>query len=69
MTTTRVTLCVVLGTLLLSGLASAQDHEKKVKRSDLAAAVEKAVVEQSQGSTIRGFSQEKRTGTRFTRPS
>ncbi|PYX50612.1 MAG: hypothetical protein DMG79_05425, partial [Acidobacteria bacterium] len=51
--------------MLLSGLASAQDHEKKVKRSDLPAAVEKAVVEQSQGSTIRGFSQEKENGKTF----
>jgi uncharacterized membrane protein YkoI len=65
MTATRVTICVVVGTLLLSGLASAQDHEKKVKRSDLPAAVEKAVVEQSQGSTIRGFSQEKENGKTF----
>ena len=65
MTTTRVTICVVVGTLLLSGLASAQDHEKKVKRSDLPAAVEKAVVAQSQGSTIRGFSQEKENGRTF----
>jgi len=65
MTTSRVTICVVVGTLLLSGLASAQDHEKKVKRSDLPAAVEKAVVEQSQGSTIRGFSQEKENGKTF----
>jgi hypothetical protein len=47
MTTTPVTICVVVGTLLLSGLASAQDHEKKVKRSDLPAAVEKAVARRS----------------------
>jgi hypothetical protein len=45
-------------TMLLSVLAPAQDQEKKIKRSDLPPAVEKAVVEQSQGATIRGFSQE-----------
>jgi uncharacterized membrane protein YkoI len=56
---------VVVGTLLLSVLASAQDQEKRVKRSELPAAVEKTVVAQSQGSTIRGFSQEKENGRTF----
>jgi len=57
-------MCVVVGTLLISG-ASAQEQEKRVKRSELPAAVEKAVVAQSQGSTIRGFSQEKENGRTF----
>ena len=35
---------------------------KKIKRSDLPAAVEKAVATQSQGATIRGFSEEKEKG-------
>lgn len=65
MTSSRVTMCIVVGTLLLSGLASAQDQEKKIKRSELPAVVEKAVVAQSQGSTIRGFSQEKENGRTF----
>lgn len=65
MTSARVTMCVVVGTLLLSGLASAQDQEKRIKRSELPAGVEKAVVAQSQGSTIRGFSQEKENGRTF----
>ena len=51
--------------ILVSGLASAQDQEKKLKRSDLPPAVEKAVVEQSQGATIRGFSQEQEKGQTF----
>jgi hypothetical protein len=40
--------------LVATGIA----EEKKIKRSDLPAAVEKAVVAQSQGATIRGFSVE-----------
>ena len=47
---------------LLSLMAPAQDQEKKVKRSDLPPAVERAVVEQSKGATIRGFSQEQENG-------
>jgi uncharacterized membrane protein YkoI len=46
--------------LVLVGSASAQ--EKKIKRSELPPAVEKAVAEQSKGATIRGFSQEKENG-------
>ena len=48
------------GTLLLAGSSSAQ--EKKIKRSDLPPAVEKAVAAQSAGATIRGFSTEKENG-------
>lgn len=44
----------------LASLAGAQ--EKKIKRSDLPAAVEKTVATQSQGATIRGFSEEKENG-------
>ena len=46
--------------LLLAGSALAQ--EKKIKRSELPAAVEKTVVEQSKGATIRGFNEEKENG-------
>src|SRR5216683_4878847 len=46
--------------LLLAGTASAQ--EKKIKRSDLPAAVEKTVAAQSAGAAVRGFSQEKEKG-------
>jgi hypothetical protein len=40
-------------------------QEKKIKRSDLPPAVEKAVAAQSQGATIRGFSEEKEHGQTF----
>lgn len=46
--------------LLLAGVASAQ--EKKINRSDLPAAVEKTVVQQSKGATIRGFNEEMENG-------
>jgi hypothetical protein len=49
--------------LLLAGFAVAQ--EKKLKRSDLPPAVEKTVVEQSKGATIKGFSTEKENGETF----
>jgi hypothetical protein len=42
--------------------ASAAAQEKKIRRSDLPLAVEKAVVEQSKGATIRGFNEEKENG-------
>jgi uncharacterized membrane protein YkoI len=51
---------VVLTTLFISTLALAQ--EKKIKRSDLPAAVEKTVTAQSKGATIRGFSEEMEDG-------
>jgi hypothetical protein len=46
---------------LVTGLAvltTAQGQEKKIKREELAPAVEKTVAEQSQGATIKGFSTE-----------
>jgi hypothetical protein len=52
-------------TILVSVLLSAQEQEKKIQRSDLPPAVEKTVVEQSKGATIRGFSQEKENGQTF----
>jgi hypothetical protein len=54
----KVGLLVV--SLVLVGSALAQ--ERKIKRSDLPAAVEKTVVEQSKGATIREFSEEKENG-------
>ena len=45
---------------MLAGSALAQ--EKKIKRPELPPAVEKAVVEQSKGAAIRGFSEEKENG-------
>jgi hypothetical protein len=51
---------IAAGALLFAGNASAQ--EKKIKRSDLPAAVEKTVSAQSAGATIRGYSTEKENG-------
>jgi uncharacterized membrane protein YkoI len=39
--------------------------ERKIKRSDLPPAVEKAVAAQSQGANIRGFSEEREKGQTF----
>ena len=50
----------VVAALSLTTIAVAQ--EKKIERKDLPAAVEKTVEAQSQGATIRGFSQEKENG-------
>ena len=49
--------------LLFAGLAVAQ--EKKVKRSDLPAAVEKTVAAQSAGATVKGFSKEIEKGQTY----
>lgn len=51
---------VLTVSLLLSVSAVAQ--EKKIKRSELPAAVEMTVKEQSKGTTIRGFSVEQENG-------
>lgn len=45
--------------------ALTQEKEKKIQRSDLPAAVEKTVATQTQGATIRGFSQEKENGQTY----
>ena len=54
-----VMVLVVLG---LVGAASAWAQEKHVKRSDLPAAVQKTVAEQSKGATIRGYTSEMEGG-------
>ena len=56
----RHEICLLIVSLALAGSAFAQ--EKKIKRSELPAAVEKTVLEQSKGATIRGFSEEKENG-------
>ena len=56
----RVLCCCVLALVL--GVTSAVGQEKKIKRSDLPPAVERTVAAQSQGATIRGFSQEEEKG-------
>jgi hypothetical protein len=57
---TNHTLYLLVGSLILAISAFAQ--EKEIKRSELPPAVEKTVVEQSKGATIRGFSKEKENG-------
>jgi uncharacterized membrane protein YkoI len=49
--------------LLAAAVTAAQ--EKKIQRSDLPPAVEATVSEQSQGATIKGFSQEQEHGQTF----
>jgi hypothetical protein len=61
----RIITIATAAAMCLTILAQAQDHGKKIKRSALPPAVEKAVVEQSQGATIRGFSEEKEKGQTF----
>ena len=48
--------------LVATGLSA---QEKKIQRSDLPPAVEKTVIEQSQGAKIRGFSQEVENGATY----
>jgi hypothetical protein len=43
----------------------AEEHEKKISRSDLPAAVEKTVAIHTQGATIRGFNEEKENGQTY----
>lgn len=57
-----VTVSLVAGLAALSGI---QAQEKKIKREELPAAVEKTVAEQSAGATIRGFSTEVDQGKRL----
>ena len=50
---------------VLAALSGIQAQEKKIKREELPAAVEKTVAEQSAGATIRGFSTEVEQGKRL----
>jgi hypothetical protein len=61
----RASTVTAVATMLLAALAPAPGQEKRIKRSDLPPAVEKAVVEHSRGATIHGFSQEKEAGKTF----
>lgn len=65
MQTARSIKMVVLVALLLPAFALAQEQEKKIQRSALPPAVEKTVVEQCKGATIKGFSEEKESGRTF----
>src|SRR5258708_13583960 len=65
MNTKRKISILFIAGLAVGGMAAAQDQEKKIKRSDLPAAVEKTIAAQSAGATIKGFSQEKENGQIF----
>ena len=54
-------LTIVAATLCALPLR-AEEHEKKIKRTDLPPAVEKTVAAQSQGATIKGFNQVEEDG-------
>ena len=58
----RVCVLVLVGSLFV---ANALAQEKKIQRSELPPAVEKAVAAQSHGATIRGFSQEREKGQTY----
>ena len=55
----------VIGATLCTLPSPAQEHEKKINRSDLPPAVEKTVAAQTQGATIRGFNEEKENGQTY----
>jgi hypothetical protein len=63
MKASRECVLAIAAVLLCATLAFSQ--EKKIKRSDLPPSVEKTVAAQSEGATIRGFSQEKENGQTF----
>src|SRR5712692_7966578 len=63
MTSSKLALIAALATV--TTISSAQENEKKIQRADLPPAVEKTVVTQSQGATIKGFSQEKENGQTY----
>ena len=56
---------ILLAAGLVFAASSVVAQEKKIKRSDLPAAVEKTVVEQSAGAKVKGFSEEKEKGETF----
>lgn len=59
------TLALAMAAALCSVPSHAQEHEKKISRSDLPSAVEKTVAAQTQGATIRGFNEEKENGKTY----
>ena len=65
-TTGRLLSATALAVMLFAaGLAFAQNSEKKVKMSDLPAAVQAAVKEQSKGAQLRGLAKEVEGGKTF----
>jgi uncharacterized membrane protein YkoI len=56
---------VVIVLLPVFALAQEQEQEKKIQRSDLPPVVANTVAAQSQGATIKGFSQEEENGKTY----
>ena len=56
---------LLFAALSLEAMLSGQEKEKKIQRTDLPAPVEKTVAAQSQGATIKGFSEEKENGQTY----
>jgi len=61
MSRVAITVCAAMVGVGQTGVA----QERKIERTQLPAAVERAVAAQSQGATIRGFSQETEHGQTF----
>jgi len=57
----RLVFCAACGAVLVLAI-SAAGQEKRLKKSDLPRAVQKAAEEQSKGATIRGYSSEVENG-------
>src|SRR5215467_11266187 len=56
---------LLFAALSLEATLAGQEHEKKIQRTDLPAPVEKTVAAQSQGATIKGFSEENENGQTY----
>lgn len=56
---------LLFAALSLEATLAGQEQEKKIQRTDLPAPVEKTVAAQSQGATIKGFSEEKENGQTY----
>jgi hypothetical protein len=61
----RIFALAVIAATLCAVPLPAQEHEKKINRSDLPAAVEKTVAANTQGATVRGFNEEKENGQTY----
>jgi hypothetical protein len=58
MDATRYLALTLIAVSVCAASSAAEEHEKKIQRSDLPPAVETTVASQSQGATIRGFNEE-----------
>jgi uncharacterized membrane protein YkoI len=56
---------LLFAALSLEAMLAGQEQEKKIQRADLPPTVKKTVAAQSQGATIKGFSQETENGQTY----